>query len=558
MATNFDSNKPILEVADLRISFLNDGEWHQVIKGINFSIGKGGILGLVGESGSGKSVSSLAIMGLLPSKISRIDSGNIWFNADNEKDLAKIISAKEYSKIRGRQIAMIFQEPMTALNPVLRCGNQVAEVLHSHTQMTSKEAKAKVLNLFEEVLLPNPQRVFRAYPHQLSGGQKQRVMIAMALACEPDLLIADEPTTALDVTVEKAILELLKDLQERRNIAVLFITHDLAVIRKIADNVAVIYKGEIVEQGNVESIFANPQHIYTKALLASRPPKNARPKRLLSVSDFINNTTETSFVTDKERQQEHKMLYDSDPLLKVSNLTVKYKHTTAVNNVSLEVYRGETLGLVGESGCGKTTIGRSILQLIDNQSGDVIFDNQNLALVSAKQMQRLRQRIQIIFQDPYSSLNPRMKIGKAIEEVLDVHNIGTKSQRKQRVLQMLEKVGLEREHYERYPHQFSGGQRQRIGIARALILNPELVICDESVSALDVSVQAQVLNLLNDLKREFAFTFIFISHDLAVVKYMSDRILVMKSGVIVEQNEADTLYLHPQNAYTKTLIAAIP
>ena len=515
-------------------------------------------MGLVGESGSGKSVSSLAIMGLLPPKISRIDNGSILFNVDREVDLTKITSAKEYSKIRGRQISVIFQEPMTALNPVLRCGKQVAEVLHSHLQITSSQAKAKVLSLFEEVLLPDPQRVFRAYPHQLSGGQKQRIMIAMALACEPDLIIADEPTTALDVTVEKAILELLKDLQKRRNIAIIFITHDLGVIRKIADKVAVIYKGEIVEQGTAENIFAKPQHLYTKALLASRPPKDARPERLLSVGDFINNNTQLSFASDQQRQEQHERMYNCDPLLIVNNLTIKYKHTTAVDNVSFKVYRGETLGLVGESGCGKTTIGRSILQLIDCQSGNVIFDNQNLTCVPAKQMQQLRQRIQIIFQDPFSSLNPRIKVGNAIKEVLDVHNIGGKMQRKQIVMQMLEKVGLQAEHYDRYPHQFSGGQRQRIGIARALILNPELVICDESVSALDVSVQAQVLNLLNDLKREFSFTFIFISHDLTVVKYMSDRILVMKKGIIVEQNEADTLYQHPQNAYTKALIAAMP
>ncbi|MDR1846691.1 MAG: ABC transporter ATP-binding protein [Bacteroidales bacterium] len=558
MTDNIQSIKPVLDVKNLRISFFNDGEWHQVIKGVSFQIKQGKILGLVGESGSGKSVSSLAVMGLLPQGISRIDGGQIWLNLDNETDLTKIKSQKEYAKIRGMKIAMIFQEPMTSLNPVLRCGNQVLEVLLLHTSLSKKEAKKKVLTLFEEVKLPNPQRVFRAYPHQLSGGQKQRVMIAMALACEPNLLIADEPTTALDVTIQKTILELLKDLQKRRNLAVLFISHDLGVIGKIADDLAVIYKGEIVEQGKTEEIFANPQHIYTKALLASRPPKDGRPQRLLSVNDFINNITQIPFVSNNEREEQHKSMYAADPLLKVRNLRVQYKHVTAVDNVNFEVYRGETLGLVGESGCGKTTIGRSILQLVENKSGDVIFDGINLSSLSAKQMLQVRKRIQIIFQDPYSSLNPRMKIGKAIEEVLNVHNVGQKTQRRQMVMQMLERVGLEREHYERYPHQFSGGQRQRIGIARALILNPELVIGDESVSALDVSVQAQILNLLNDLKREFLFTFIFISHDLAVVKYMSDRMLVMQKGIIVEQNEADTLYNHPQTEYAKTLIEAIP
>ncbi|MDR1006637.1 MAG: ABC transporter ATP-binding protein [Bacteroidales bacterium] len=558
MASDLKNNYPLLDVKDLRISFFNEGTWQQTIKGINFSVERGKILGLVGESGSGKSVSSLAIMGLLPAKISRVDSGQILFNVYKEIDLLGIKSSKTYSDIRGRRIAMIFQEPMSSLNPVMRCGKQVAEVLNNHTTLSCKEIKRKVLSLFEEVLLPEPQRIFKSYPHQLSGGQKQRVMIAMAIACEPDLIIADEPTTALDVTVQKAILDLMKDLQKRRNIAILFISHDLAVIKKIADSVAVIYKGEIVEQGKAEDIFANPQHIYTKALLASRPPKKSRPERLLSVSDFINHTTKTELISDKKRKEEHEKIYTASPLLIVKNLTVKYKLNTAVNNVGFEIYSGETLGLVGESGCGKTTIGRSILQLIETLNGDIIFDGINLSKISLKQMQHIRQQIQIIFQDPYSSLNPYLTIGKAIKEVLDVHNIGEKTKRKEKVLQMLEMVGLEREHYDRYPHQFSGGQRQRIGIARALILNPKLVICDESVSALDVSVQAQVLNLLNELKRKFSFTCIFISHDLAIVKYMSDRIIVMKNGSIVEEGEADSLYMHPQNAYTQKLIAAIP
>jgi peptide/nickel transport system ATP-binding protein len=536
MDYHINNNNIVLRINDLHISFLQDGEYKSVVNGVNFQVEEGKTLGLVGESGSGKSVSSLAVMELLPSE-SKIDSGDIYYQ---------------------KPVSMIFQEPMTSLNPVMKCGKQVLEAVLRHTNLSNNDAKQRVLKLFNEVLLPNPQRVYRAYPHQLSGGQKQRVMIAIALACEPKLLIADEPTTALDVTVAKTIIDLLKDLQRKRNLAILFITHDLQMLSTIADNIAVIYRGEIVENGTTKEIFFNPQHTYTKALIASRPPKNRRPKRLLSVTDFLNNNTETEIETAEERKTTHKQLYANYPLLIVSNLSVKYRHITAVDNVTFEVYRGETLGLVGESGCGKTTIGRSILQLIGTQSGDIVFDNVNLEFIKTKQMNNLRKRIQIIFQDPYSSLNPRIKIGEMVKEVLDVHNIGRRSERKKLVISMLQKVGLDAEHYDRYPRQFSGGQRQRIGIARALILNPELVICDESVSALDVSVQSQVLNLLNDLKREMNFTFIFISHDLDVVKYMSDRILVMKKGVIVEQNEADALYEHPKNDYTKTLIAAMP
>jgi peptide/nickel transport system ATP-binding protein len=555
MTPNNNNSTNILEIKDLCISFFEEEKWHQVLHGIDLSLEKGKVLGLVGESGSGKSVTSLSIMGLLPVKISRIDRGNIFFGKER-KDLAQIKSDKIYQEVRGKQIAMIFQEPMTALNPVMRCGNQIIEIIKLHNKnITKQEAKTNVINLFNEVLLPNPQRIFNAYPHQISGGQKQRVMIAMALACNPQILIADEPTTALDATIAKTIIDLLNILQQKRNLSVLFITHDLGVIRKIADKVAVLYKGCIVEQGETESIFSNPQHFYTKALIACRPPKNERPLRLFSINDFVNSNPQSVNVSSIQRKQQHEKLYSQTPLLKVNNLTVCYKQNVAVNNVSFDVYKGETLGLVGESGCGKTTVGRSILQLIDNKIGQIIFNGSDLSQLS-KNNKQWRQKIQIIFQDPYSSLNPRMKIGKMLEEVLNVHNVGIKSERKECVMQILERVGLEREHYYRYAHQFSGGQRQRIGIARALILEPELIICDESVSALDLSVQAQILNLLNDLKRERNLTYIFISHDLSVVKFMSDRLLVMRTGQIIESGEADKVYSSPENKYTQTLISA--
>jgi len=525
-----------LIIKKLHISFINNGIWQPVVKGIDLKIAEGQMLALVGESGSGKSVTSLSVMNLLSEKKTRI----------------------EYQKMMCKTpVSMIFQEPMTSLNPTMRCGKQVLESVLLHNNLNIRDAKEKVLSLFEEVRIDDAQLAFKAYPHQLSGGQKQRIMIAMALARQPKLLIADEPTTALDASVQKTVLELLKKLQKTRNLAILFITHDLNTVRKIADKVAIIYKGEIVEEGSVEKIFNNPENTYTQALLASRPPNNTRPKRLLSVKDFINHTTDTELESVINRKQRHEQIYSAYPLLVVNNISVKYKNITAIDNASFEVYRGETLGLVGESGSGKTTMGRTILKLVKNQSGSIIFDNQNLASLSAKQMLQIRKRIQIIFQDPYSSLNPRIKVGKMLKEVLDVHHIGRKEDRKQSVIDMLHRVGLDVEHYNRYPHQFSGGQRQRIGIARALILNPELVICDESVSALDVSVASQILNLLNALKYEMNFTIIFISHDLNIVRYMSDRIMVMKNGSIVEQNEADSLYSNPQNEYTKSLIAAM-
>ena len=520
----------MLEVKDLKISFLRNKQWHEVVKGISFNVQRGETLAIVGESGSGKSVTSLAIMGLLDKKKSKIE-GNIDFE--------------------GKRISMIFQEPMTALNPVMKCGKQMMETGIS---------KEKCLSLFEEVLLPDVQKAFNSYPHQLSGGQRQRVMIAMALALEPDILIADEPTTALDVTVQKAVLDLIKQLQKKYNIGIIFITHDLGVVHQIADKVAVIYKGEIVEEASNEEIFSNPQNPYTKGLLASRPPLDKRPKRLSTVSDFLNQRADNQEIETKtERENKHQSIYSHTPLLQAKNLHIQYGKFIAIPSLSFDLYKGETLGLVGESGCGKSTLGYSLMNLIENAKGEIYFENRLISNLKKKDLKQLRKEIQIIFQDPYSSLNPRLTIGRAIEEVLIVHKIEKdKNKRKEMVMEMLEKVGLEREHYERYPHEFSGGQRQRIGIARALILKPKLIICDESVSALDVSVQATVLNLLNDLKKEFQLTYIFISHDLAVVKYMSDRMMVMRKGEIEQIGEADEIYTNPQTQYTKTLISSIP
>lgn len=520
----------MLEVKDLKISFLRNKQWHEVVKGISFNVQRGETLAIVGESGSGKSVTSLAIMGLLDKKKSKIE-GNIDFE--------------------GKRISMIFQEPMTALNPVMKCGKQMMETGIS---------KEKCLSLFEEVLLPDVQKAFNSYPHQLSGGQRQRVMIAMALALEPDILIADEPTTALDVTVQKAVLDLMKQLQKKYNIGIIFITHDLGVVHQIADKVAVIYKGEIVEEASNEKIFSNPQNPYTKGLLASRPPLDKRPKRLSTVSDFLNQRADNQEIETKiERENKHQSIYSHTPLLQAKNLHIQYGKFIAIPSLSFDLYKGETLGLVGESGCGKSTLGYSLMNLIENAKGEIYFENRLISNLKKKDLKQLRKEIQIIFQDPYSSLNPRLTIGRAIEEVLIVHKIEKdKNKRKEMVMEMLEKVGLEREHYERYPHEFSGGQRQRIGIARALILKPKLIICDESVSALDVSVQATVLNLLNDLKKEFQLTYIFISHDLAVVKYMSDRMMVMRKGEIEQIGEADEIYTNPQTQYTKTLISSIP
>ena len=553
----------MLTIKNLSVSFTSDAKKIEVINSISFDIKKNQILGIVGESGSGKSVTSLAILGLL-SKNAKTE-GEIIFN----EELISNFSEKEFQKIRGNEIGMIFQEPMSSLNPTLTCGIQVTEILHQHTNLSSSEIKEKVLSLFEKVKLPRPEAIFNSYPHQISGGQKQRVMIAMAIACKPKLLIADEPTTALDVTVQKEIIHLLKELQQENEMSILFISHDLALVSEIADEVVVMFKGDIIEQGKSEAVFLNPKENYTKALINSKPNTSERLKTLPTVKDFINETVDTSIYTNNERADFHQNLYNQKPLLEIVNLEKQFitkgnwfkkeEIVRAVDNVSFKIYEGETLGLVGESGCGKTTLGRTILNLEKATSGQVLYKGKDITSISKSDLKNLRKEVQIIFQDPFSSLNPRITVGNSILEPMKVHGIlSSNKERKAYVLELLKKVGLETEHFNRYPHEFSGGQRQRIGIARTIALQPKLIICDESVSALDVSVQAQVLNLLNQLKSEFNFTYIFISHDLSVVKYMADQLVVMNKGKIEEIEDADVIYSTPKTAYTQTLINAIP
>lgn len=555
----------LLEVKNLEISFKKENEYKKVIHHLNFHLNTDEILGIVGESGSGKSVSSLAIMGLLPKQVAKIESGEIIFENQNIVHL----SDKSFQNIRGAQISMIFQEPMTSLNPSLKCGFQVEEILKQHKKLSAKELKSEVVKLFEKVKLPNPEKIAQSYPHQISGGQKQRVMIAMAIACKPKILIADEPTTALDVTVQKEIIQLLKDIQKETKMSIIFISHDLSLISEIANRVLVMYKGAIVEQGQTDEIFRNPQNNYTKALIASRPSLHVRVKRLPTIQDFLLQTTNNTLISKEERQENQEKIYSQSPILEVHNLEKEYISTIglfgkkvsfkAVNDISFKIYEGETLGLVGESGCGKSTLGNAILLLDKATEGQILYKGKDITNLSKSAIQELRKEIQIIFQDPYSSLNPRIPIGKAIMEPMQVHQLYENDKnRKEKVLEILKRVGLEEEHFNRYPHEFSGGQRQRIGIARTIALQPKLIVCDESVSALDISVQAQVLNLLNELKENFGFTYIFISHDLAVVKYMSDQVMVMNQGKIEEIADADDLYAHPKSPYTKKLIDAIP
>ena len=555
-----NKTKPTLQVTNLSVAFNNKNVLHN----ISFSIPKNSILGVVGESGSGKSVTSLAIMGLLPKVVSNITSGSIQFN-----DLNLInCSDKELEQIRGNDIAMVFQEPMSALNPSMRCGKQVAEIINTHTSISKTEAKSQVLELFKKVKLPNPERIFKAYPHQLSGGQKQRIVIAMAIACKPKLLIADEPTTALDVTVQKEIILLLKELQESEQMSILFISHDLTLVSEIADTTLVMHHGKAIEIQPTKLLFTEPKSNYTKALIHSRPSLTERLKRLPTVSDFLENKESSTIVTNSDRKELHNKLYNSEPLLEVKNISKSFytkaswfnkTEFKAVNNVSFSIYEGETLGLVGESGCGKSTLGNLILQLTKADKGSVNYKGTDITQLSRAKLKDLRKEIQLIFQDPFASLNPRMSIGKIIMEPMIAHNLyKNNSERKEKTIELLKNVGLSASHFNRFPHEFSGGQRQRIGVARTIALQPKLIICDESVSALDISVQAQVLNLLNDLKDNYGFTYIFISHDLAVVKYMADQLLVMKNGEIIESGDSDTIYSNPTKDYTKDLINAIP
>ena len=563
-------DKPLLSIQNLTVKFKTQEELVTAVNNVSFDIPKGKTVGLVGESGSGKSVTSLATMGLIPMPPGQITSGKILFHGE---DLLQK-SEKEMRKIRGNRISMIFQEPMTALNPVFRIGSQISEVLRLHKGMSKKQAWNYAIDLLDQVGIPDPKNKIKSYPHEMSGGQKQRVMIAMAIACEPDLLICDEPTTALDVTIQKQVLDLMLDLQEKYHMSMLFITHDLGVIADLADDVVVMYRSNIVEKNHSHNIFKNPQHPYTKGLIACRPLLEGNPQRLLTVSDYMDEDgSEKSIPAEKFKPmiKPDKNDIDKHPvLLEVKNLNTWFpvkgglfkqtkRHVKAVNNVSFTVHQGETLGLVGESGCGKTTLGRTILRLQQATSGEVIYDGINVMQQDKESLRKLRSRMQIIFQDPYSSLNPRMTIGDILTEPMAIHGIGSnKKERFERAKELMQKVDLKPQHLNRYPHEFSGGQRQRICIARAIGIEPEFIICDESVSALDVSVQAQVLNLLQDLQQDLKLTYIFISHDLSVVNYISDRVGVMNNGEIVELDTAENIYKNPQRNYTKRLLDAIP
>ena len=553
--------RPLLQVEGLSIS----SQERLLLNGLSFSVNTDEIVAIVGESGSGKSLTALSIAGLLFQTPLVVSSQKMQLSGQELSHL----SHKDWQSVRGEDLGMVFQEPQSSLNPSMRCGAQVMERLEKNKIGKEQLFRAQVLEAFAQVQLPEPERIFRAYPHELSGGQKQRVMIAMALIGSPKLLIADEPTTALDVTVQKEILTLIKALQKANKMSVLFISHDLSVVAQFADRVLVMHQGKLVEKGTVEEIFKNPKDPYTQGLLYARPQPDKRLKRLPTVADFSNNSKSFPSVTKATRTKKHKALYAQKPLLEVKGLVKEYPLTrrwfkenqnlTAVDAVSFDLYPGETLGLVGESGCGKSTISRALVNLDPPTAGDIRYKGRSVIGLNAKALRELRQQIQLVFQDPFAALHPLKSIGNAIAEPLYVHGlVSGKTAQKERVIKLLEQVGLAEEYYHRYPHQLSGGQRQRVVIARALATEPQLLLLDESVAALDISVQAQVLNLLNDLKEQLQLSYLFISHDLNVVKYMADRILVMQKGILLEEAEADELYFHPQQPYTQELIAALP
>ncbi len=614
-------NDTILDVRNLQVQFKTDERLIKAVDGISFQVKRGQTLGIVGESGSGKSVTSLAVMRLVPNPPGRITGGGIWFRESSDREPIDLLSVseKQMQAYRGERISMIFQEPMSSLNPVYTCGFQLVEAIRQHEDISQAEARRRAVGLLQEVrVLPSDEELKRRtieesrqgnsmsdaqldqeinrqktamldrYPHELSGGQLQRIMIAMAISCNPTLLIADEPTTALDVTVQATILDLLRELRDRRGMGMMFITHDLGLVAEIADEVAVMYEGKIVESGSVLEIFSNPKHPYTKGLLTCRPQPNRRLKFLPTVSDFMDVSilptgekliqakrqdvgtalAQAEEVSDADFDRRLQGLQQQTPLVSVRNLQVAFpirgvfgqtkRYTMAVNDVSFDVYPGETLGLVGESGCGKSTLARTLIRLIEPKQGQILFEGTDILTLKSERVRQLRREAQIIFQNPYSSLDPRMSVGEAIMEPLQIYGRGNRKQHEERAAYLLQRVGLDANAMRRYPHEFSGGQRQRICIARSLALNPKFIICDESVSALDVSVQAQVLNLLKELQSEFGLTYVFISHDLSVVKFMSDRIIVMNRGKIEEVGTADSIYRAPQKPYTRQLISAIP
>ncbi|MEX0987686.1 MAG: ABC transporter ATP-binding protein [Bacteroidales bacterium] len=546
-------NDLLLEIKDLGI---HAGK-NRITEHVSLELKRSTITGLVGESGSGKTITALSVLGLLPPGVNATSGTIMFHDHDGSHDLLTA-STKTLNNIRGNRISMIFQEPMTSLNPSMRCGKQAMEPLLKLKKYNRAETREKILDLFREVKLPDVEKIFNAWPHELSGGQRQRVMIAMALATSPGLLIADEPTTALDVTVQKNLLKLLLELRDKFDLSILFITHDLLVLKQIADEVSVMYGGRIVESGTMDQVLENPETPYAKGLLACRPGLDNQPIRLLTIEDFMENSAKLSKTEPLPSRPP-----SGEVLLTVKDLNVRFKSkgrpVNAVRDVSFDLFRGETLGLVGESGCGKTTLGRSILQLINIDNGSVIYRGRPLNQMNNRELRQVRRKIQIVFQDPYSSLNPGMTIGNTLMEPMMIHGLAKgKRQAAAQVIHLLERVEMPADILNLYPHQFSGGQRQRIGIARALACQPEFIVLDESVSALDVSVQARILNLLNDLKQEFQLTYIFISHDLTVVKYMSDRVMVMSEGEIIETGTSEQIYLHPSNPYTRQLIESIP